>query len=221
MQLPPATPAEDASAALVRAHQLGFACLSLRTELLICLTGDGMHFIDAEVGAANRVELTNKMLDAALTPMECRLVHNHPEEGSLSGADWRLIRQHPGIRIITAVNSNGSVFRGSLGSGSDALERYVDADMGDLSAQVGDAVEALMWKDFEEMLRDRSANEGPELLIDALKWAWSHLVNERLHDLGHVLYEAALSQKDAEILSHSAFAKYVDAGRARVTASIR
>lgn len=215
MPFMPFTETELAAVALVQTHQLG---LNERgkpeTELLICLSGDGSYVVDAAAGAVDRVELTDKMLVAAASASGCRLIHNHPKEGSLSSADWRLASAYSGIAEMTAVNSRGSIFRGApLRPIPHALATAVASDRDDLSVEVEQAVSKPMWDTFNQALSGGRELPSPEGMLAELRWIWSHLVNERLHGRGDVLYDFQLAPSDKVDLDRVEYARIIATGR--------
>ncbi|MFY8210623.1 MAG: hypothetical protein ACOVOE_15110 [Caulobacter sp.] len=200
----------------VQAHQKGLIARGHSlTELLVCVAQDGVTIIDDTIGSNDRVELTAPMLQEIATNGGCILIHNHPSEGSLSYSDWSLAAGNPGIGEIVAVNSSGSIFRGrTIGSAKTSLESKIK--VGDVAPDVGQAVLNSLWDLFKAKLVEGIEMPNPGALENLMSWIWSHLVNERLKELGLVEYEATLSEVDVATLSDAELAPFIETGRGEV-----
>lgn len=163
--------------------------------MLICLDAGGQFVIDVSVGGTAAAPLTAAMLAACGKGGACRLVHNHPSEASLSEQDWRLLHGQPGRIEISAVNSNGSVFRGAVlnRAGLAALLGQLD----EISGHV------------ETATSPKNGVYGPLMKSWlALPWLWNDAVNERLEATGLVDYERCLAPPDATEIASSAGQHY-------------
>lgn len=211
--------AVNAAIDLAYKHQLGLMEGRPSTEILICLSNDGTYVIDASVGEPDKVQLTEKMLNAASSAEGCCLVHNHPKRGSLSAADWRLAVQHSGIHEIIAVNYRKSIFRGVPNRGKSAA--FSDVIQGsDLSVQIGADVLQTVWDQFKLNLSRGLETEDPTCLEKELDWVWSHLFNEHLQAKCYVTYCADLSSDDNNELINPRLVDFVRAGRAKAATLI-
>lgn len=220
MLLPRPFPATfQAAIELVKAHDAALAGLPSASEMLICLSGDGHTVIDAAVGAVDKVTLTPKMLAAAASSEGCRFVHNHPSGGSISAADWRLALGQLGILEILAVNRRGSIFQAAVSRASTIdLQQVVAAS--DLSADVDDDLFRSAWATYDVAVKTDPNVQSPQPLQDAIRWMWSHFVNERLHAKGHAEYHAILSGPDQTDLHDSRLVRIIADGKALIASHI-
>lgn len=118
------TPLEDLAVAYVHAAQRSFApsgpaSATLQNgahELSITVDRAGASHIDRQIFGPHGGQISPAVLAAIRTPtVGCRIIHNHPAQGSLSASDWRLMAgQQPGLEEMIAVNSRGSQFRGKV-----------------------------------------------------------------------------------------------------------
>lgn len=116
----PFTPAEKQAIATVLQHQHTFLPIppnepttQVRSELHIALDGIGSQEISREIHPASGGMMNQTMIAAALSATGCRIIHNHPSQGSLSSSDWNVLAQYPSMEM-TAVNSHGTTFRGKV-----------------------------------------------------------------------------------------------------------
>jgi len=133
----------------------------------------------------------------------CRLVHNHPSQGSLSQADWSLALAEPGIAEIVAVNSGGTTFRGEV------------IDWPGLHAVVS-GLNAI--RDRLEQVASNLASGRPSEMnvILRLEPLWSHLLNERLAAKGLLDYEIMPCADDATTLTCPRSSPYLADALARM-----
>jgi hypothetical protein len=202
MSSAPTSALERAAIELVRLHQA-----RARTEALVCLDSSGAAIVDMAVGDPNRVTLTPAMQEHLDAGHNCRLIHSHSSERSLGDSDWAACLADTGIEEIIGVNSSGSVFRGS------ALDWSGLAPYRGRLDQIGRDVEA-------KVCPLLPADHPAVYLMADLSWVPSHLVNERLHKKGLVLYSAALSIRDGRLLKNPSVAPLVAAGVAEAARHI-
>jgi hypothetical protein len=199
------TPTELAAIDLVRHHQIGTK--SEPTELLICLDRTGSKVIDAKVGSSQGVPLTPQMLAASCPNVGCRLIHNHPREGSLSQYDWELLLSHQGILEIVAVNSQGSTFRGAIldRCGLQAIVKQIDGHR--------DAVECAV---------SAQAGGDPKRIdiILELEWLWGDIINERLAAKNLITYAPIYASHDCAVRADTQSAIYLKIARATAACRI-
>ena len=209
MSSSPASALERAAIDLVRLHQVegGGAAKTLALVCLDSSEGAAPAIVDMAVGAAGRVGLTTGMQEHLDAGRRCLLIHNSPSEGSLGDADWCACLDDTGVEEIVAVNSSGSVFRGAAldWTGLSSYRGKLD--------QIAKYVEARLCPYLP-------ADHPAVYLMADLPWVASHLVNERLHKKGLVLYTATLSAPDKRLLRNPAVAPLVGAAVAEAARHI-
>lgn len=199
MTFPPFTTTEDQQIDVVRAHQLA---TKPATEMLVCMSECGTRIIDTDVGTAHTAHLTPTMLKHLSDGGQCKLIHNHPSEGSLSTADWRLCIAHLGIIEIIAVSSQRSTYRAAVlyPSGLDRL------------------LKSSNYPQAEYEVNKRLCQPGVlpvtnwDILL-ALEPSVSDLLNERLASLMLIKYEAVHAGTDAALRQRTDTVSLLVAGR--------
>ena len=199
MTFPPFTTTEDEQIDAVRAHQLA---TKPATEMLVCMSECGTRIIDTDVGTANTVHLTPTMLKHLSDAGQCKLIHNHPSEGSLSTTDWRLCIVNPGIIEIIAVSSQRSTYRAAVLNPSGLDRLLGSADYPQAEYEVS-----------KKLCQPGVLPVTNWDLLLALGPSVSDLLNERLASLMLIRYEATLAGTDAALRQHADTVTLLAAGR--------
>ena len=158
------------------------------TELLVCLTADGLDEVDRVEGSVEKASLTPRMDSTVKGGTAVDLWHNHPSLRSLSAADWRKSSSENGLAACSVV-SGGTLYRGVC-----RPSRRLQAILGAGWAQLAHDAEMAM----SEAGR---ANDGEhvDLVIEASKLT-QHFINAALQQAGLVAYAALFSEADADLL---------------------
>lgn len=192
------TSAEHAAIAEVLAHQHAFSpvppvepVIADESELHIALDGEGIAEIARQLHPAQGGEMNEAMVAAAKSEVGCRIVHNHPLQGSLSASDWTVLAHHPGMQMV-AVNSRGTTFRGmvTLAETIASLGAIRKAEA-DLPAQ-WERMITDYYNDYEFDLADHAANT---------RWLVSLAIGTRLRDKGCVAFEPDFQGSDVSVLA--------------------
>lgn len=201
MGFEPFTPAERAAIAEVLAHQHAFAPLppaaptiTERSELHIALDGGGAARLSRQVQPAGGGEMDDAMAAAALSPAGCRIVHNHPNQSSLSASDWNLLANHPAVEMV-AVNSRGTTFRGQVLEPGAFISWF---------AAMSDAYETVSGK--WEYAISAWYNQPDQELADFANdngWLVGFAIGQRLSARGYAAFECVPSGLDAVALSNA------------------
>lgn len=200
MAFKPYTSVELTAIGEVLAHQRTFSPLTTgvqatrpQTELHIAVDGTGSAEISRQIHPASGGEMNEAMKAAAASGIGCRIFHNHPTEGSLSASDWNVLASHPAMEM-TAVNSRGTTFRGSVVT-AEAFPSWF-AVVGQAEAAVSDLWERMVG----EFYGNGDFHRGD--LAQANGWLVTFGIAERLLDLGCVEFETNLAGSDIAVMSH-------------------
>lgn len=209
------TPLEDLAVADVHAAQRTFApsgpvsatSSNGAHELSIAVDQAGASYIDRQIFGPHGGHISSAVLTAIKTPaVGCRIIHNHPAQGSLSASDWRLMAaQHPGLDEMIAVNSRGSQFRGKV------VTAHLSAFMAAIPApqEPSTIVEGVTshpyYSRYSAQLLINPNMPSPKGLFDHIGWMFSHIVNLRFEQLGWVEYRADLAPDDLSDLNSPEF----------------
>ena len=215
------TPLEDLAVAHVHAAQRTFApsgpvsaTLSNGAhELSIAVDQAGASHIDRQIFGPHGGHISAAVLTAINTPtVGCRIIHNHPAQGSLSASDWRLMAaQYPGLDEMIAVNSRGSQFRGKV------ITAHLSAFMAAIpvpqepSMIVEGVTSRPYYSRYSALLPTNPNVPSPKGLFDHIGWMFSHIVNLRFEQLGWVEYRADLAPDDLSDLNSPAFQPMIQA----------
>lgn len=198
MAFSPFTSLELASINEVLVHQHGFApppgvqpTTGQASELHIALDGNGATEISRQVQPAQGGEMDEAMEAAANSALGCRIIHNHPSQGSLSASDWNVLANHTGMEMV-AVNSRGTTFRGKV-LAAEAFPDWFAA------IQKAETAVSLWW----EAMISAAYNRGDHDLGDfasANGWLVTLAIAEELRARAYVEFEALPSGEDAAVL---------------------
>ena len=156
-------------------------------ELLICVSADGTIEIGRNKGPQNGVELPAEAGALLEQNGSIRLFHNHPQQGSLSPADWRQSNRWMGRADLIAVNSRGSIFSGA------------SAHVPELGALLEKVNLNTLRDDGENALYAAPCHKSESWLKTATYHLVGHALNLELEAMGLVAYEAKLSEEDMEL----------------------
>jgi hypothetical protein len=199
MPFAPFTAAEHTAIDEVLRHQRSFLPVppiapttGERSELHIALDGHGLAEISRQLRPPQGGEMTEEMVAAAQSAIGCRIVHNHPTQGSLSASDWNVLANHPGMEMV-AVNSRGTTFRGKTLKPDAFADWY--AELAQAESYVSHRWEPAIseWYNQQNMDVADFANDNG--------WLTSMSIGERLAAKGFVEFEVVPAGSDAAALS--------------------
>jgi hypothetical protein len=204
MTLPSFTGFERLLLNVAKDHQIGSN--SNATEVLFCVDEGGTYLIDCTVGEKTHTEITEKMKVALSANTQCKLIHNHPKQGSISKYDWNICLQNKSIVEIVAINTNGSIFRGSINN-YDRLDEIIN----NLDC-IRDDVELAVCTNNYNL---------PSALPSALTWTAGDIVNSRLLELGIIKYEVEYGQSDLALISDDVASIMIHEGKKTAASLIK
>lgn len=189
------TPAEQIAINDVLAHQQQYSTFSPimpsgATELHIALDSTGTNVISRQIHPAQGGHLTPAMV-AAASSAGCRLVHNHPSQGSLSSHDWNSLASYPAMEM-TAVNSQRTTFRGKV---------LMASAFSNWAVEIQNAYDSVENQFQAEISKWFSANQR-NLALFAMdnEWLVGVALGERLHAKGYADYEFLPAGSDSTAL---------------------
>jgi hypothetical protein len=188
-------------------------------ELSITIDRGGTTQIDRQIFGPHGGNISSKIQAAINTPtVGCRIIHNHPAQGSLSASDWRLMAtQNPGLDEMITVNSRGSLFRGKVVSSQ--ISKFLSAipQLREPSKELEQYVSAFLMAQYQNQLQTDPNAQSPLGLIDYISWMFSHIINERFAQIGWIEYRACLAADDQSDLQHPNFQKFVSDAKTEAT----
>ena len=183
------------NAVLQHQHQFsrpatGLSSTPLPTEMHIALDGAGVSLVDVVVHPATGGDMSASMVAAANSAKGCRIFHNHPSEHSLSAADWTVLANFPGMEI-TAVNSEGTTFRGKVLMASAISNWKTDIQVA--SAQISNSVsqKVSQWTNLGDWNFVDQATE---------EWAIGWAIGDCLASKGYAEYECIPAGRERGII---------------------
>lgn len=222
------TPLENLAVAYVHAAQRSFApCGPVSAtaangahELSIAVDQTGASHIDRQIFGPHGGHISPAVMTAIGTPtVGCRIIHNHPAQGSLSASDWRLMAaQHPGLDEMIAVNSRGSQFRGKVVSKHLSVFMAAIPTPSEPSMIVEGNTSAPYYSCYSNQLGANPNLVSPKGLFDHIGWMFSHIVNLRFAHLGWVEYRADLAPDDLSDFNDTTFQPIVRSATNEATA---
>ena len=191
MSFAPFTATEQGAISEVLAHQRIFknALGTAASELQIAVDGLGVAVVSRQIQPAQGGEMNDEMKAAANSTAGCRIIHNHPNEGSLSASDWNVLANHSGMEMV-AVNSQGTTFRGTVIAPDTFLNWH--SKISEVEAVVGARWETQVTEWFNQGKYDLGA------FANGCGWRLTLAIAERLRCKGYVAFEAELAEADAE-----------------------
>ncbi|GEO00566.1 hypothetical protein NSE01_23980 [Novosphingobium sediminis] len=191
MSFVPFTTTERDSIEEVLAHQRAFKNGSgaVNSELHIALDGVGQTEVSRQIQPPAGGEMDAPMVAAANSIAGCRIIHNHPSEGSLSASDWNVLAHHSGMEMV-AVNTQGTTFRGKVIE-PDAFPNWF-TKISEVEEVVGTRWEAQVTEWYNQGCFDLGD------FANGCGWRVTLAIAERLRAKGHVAFEATLAGADAQ-----------------------
>jgi hypothetical protein len=174
------------------------------TEVLFCVDQDGKYLIDCTVGEKTHTQLTEKMKGALKSKVSCKLLHNHPKQGSISKDDWRICIENDSIVEIIAINTNGSVFRGAVKDRSRLEEIIQNFDN--------------ILYNVEISVCNNCTNFD---LRVSLLWTVGDIVNNRLSELEIIKYCVNYGKSDLDLINDMEASKMIGVGKKNAESFIK
>lgn len=188
MSFNPFTDAELKAIKEVQQHQHSFSPTAPQSELQIALDGHGSKEIDRQITPSGGGNLTATMIQAASSPTGCRIIHNHPSQGSLSSSDWNALACYHGMEM-TAVNSQGTTFRGKVIKPSAFINWYQDIQ------SAYDSISMEFHKQIGVWYSQQNNHLGDFALDN--DWLVGKAICEQLASKGYVEFECNLKGSDS------------------------